>query len=160
LFVLLFHLSSDYFIPSYTTILCATCDCNKYLQIMRKFYFTKFILDFKYKIKIKEHIVVIYVFVPLPIKGLSRSYGSRIYNYLCHQCLSSLEREYRCDLLNLCFIVCASLNNLGEGIDYSETTIYTTLFKLFALFIFFCNATFNNMVVLDGMKYKCPDLIS
>jgi hypothetical protein len=34
-------------------ILCATFDCNKYLQIMRTFYFTKFILDFKYKIKIK-----------------------------------------------------------------------------------------------------------
>jgi hypothetical protein len=29
-------------------------------------------------------------FVQLSLKGLSRSYGSRIYNYLCHQCLSSL----------------------------------------------------------------------
>jgi len=37
-----------------------------------------------------QQIVVIYVVVPLPLKGLSRSYGSRIYNYLCHQCLSSL----------------------------------------------------------------------
>jgi hypothetical protein len=51
--------------------------------------------------------------------------------------------------VELCFIVCASLNNLGEGIDYSETTIYTTLFKLFALFIFFCNATFNNISVIS-----------
>jgi hypothetical protein len=51
--------------------------------------------------------------------------------------------------VDLCFIVCASLNNLGEGIDYSETIIYTTLFKLFALFIFFCNATFNNISVIS-----------
>jgi hypothetical protein len=50
--------------------------------------------------------------------------------------------------------VCASLNNLGEGIDYSETTIYTTLFKLFALFIFFCNATFNNISVISWWRIR------
>jgi hypothetical protein len=40
-------------IPSYTTILCAIFDCNKYLKIMRKVYFTMFILDFRYKIEIQ-----------------------------------------------------------------------------------------------------------
>ena len=58
-----------YFIPSYTTILCTTFDCNKYLQIMRKFYVTMFILDFKYKIKttvflhwrfISQHIIYLH----------------------------------------------------------------------------------------------------
>ena len=48
---------------------CATFDCNKYLQIMRKCYFTIFILDFKYKRKIKfflhwkfnsQHIIYLY----------------------------------------------------------------------------------------------------
>jgi hypothetical protein len=45
-------------------------------------------------------------FVQLPLKGLSRLYGSRIYNYLCHQCLSSLERESRCILYNIIWYTC------------------------------------------------------
>ena len=57
--------------------------------------------------------------------------------------------------VDLCFIVCASLNNLGEGIDYSETTMHTTLFKLFALFIFFCNIQCKNSMLVIYFHVCC-----